>query len=218
MNPLPTPLRSLPDPRADRPAQSRRAGRAVAPVLLAAALSACAPLVTQSPNEGLRPVNVQKGESGNRLMLAGHDVVAYFTEGRHRIGQPAIASVYKGVTFQFASAEHKAKFDADPMAYMPQYNGYCTNGIVYGIPWGGDPDSWMMIDGKLYMFGGKGSRDAFNLDRPANIKLADAYWKDEVEGSNAFIQRSKRMVFRVPHYKSGSELAKMVAESGGAAK
>ncbi len=32
-------------------------------------------------------------------------------------------------------------------------------------------------------------------------------------GSHSFWQRGKRLVFRVPHYKSGEELAKMVAEA-----
>ena len=45
----------------------------------------------------------------------------------------------------------------------------------------------------------------------ANTALADKYWKEEVEGSNSFFQRSKRLVFRVPHYLSGDELAKAVA-------
>ena len=53
---------------------------------------------------------------------------------------PAIKSVYKDVTFRFASAEHKKMFDAAPEKYLPQFGGYCTNGIVYGIPWGGDAD------------------------------------------------------------------------------
>jgi len=54
-------------------------------------------------------------------------------------------------------------FDASPEKYIPQFNGYCTNGIVYGIPWGGG-ENFEIIDGKLYMFGGQGSRDAFMLD------------------------------------------------------
>ena len=53
--------------------------------------------------------------------------------------------------------------------------------------------------------------DAFLLDVPGNIKLADQYWTAEVDGSNSFWQRSKRLVLRVPHYKSGEELAKEVA-------
>jgi hypothetical protein len=43
------------------------------------------------------------------------------------------------------------------------------------------------------------------------LKLAQKYWDEEVKGSNSFWQRSKRIVFKVPHYKSGEDLAKMVA-------
>jgi hypothetical protein len=67
-----------------------------------------------------------------------------------------------------------------------------------------------MIDGKLYIFGGAGSKAAFELDVPGNLKLAQKYWDEEVKGSNSFVQRSWRMVFRVPHYKSGEELAALV--------
>lgn len=175
------------------------------------ALAGCAPMVTQSPGQGLSPVNAISDGEDKHLMLAGHDVVSYFTQNRHAAGQPTIKSVHKGVTFRFASAEHKALFDAAPEKYLPQYGGYCANGIVYGIPWGGDANTWTMIDGKLYIFGGAGSRDAFLLDPRGNLALAEKYWKTEVEGANAFIQRSKRLAFRVPHYKSGEELARAVA-------
>ena len=186
-------------------------------ILLAGALSAlvsgCAPLVTQSPGQGLSPVNAVSEGEDKHLMLFGHDVVSYFTEKTHRPGDPRIKSVYKGVTFRFSRPEHKALFDAAPEKYLPQYGGYWTNGIVYGIPWGGDADRWEMIGGKLYIFGGKGSRDAFMLDVPRNMALADKYWNEEVNGANAFWQRSKRLVLRVPHYKSGAELAEEVAKA-----
>ena len=173
-------------------------------------LAGCAPLVTQSPGKGLSPVNAISEGDDKHLILFGHDVVSYFTEGRHRLGSPAHKSVHEGVTFRFASAEHKALFDAAPGQYIPQYGGYCANGIVYGIPWGGDADAWRIIDGKLYIFGGAGSRDAFILDVPGNLALADRYWREEVRGANAFVQRLKRLVIRVPHYRSGEELARAV--------
>lgn len=179
----------------------------------ALALSGCAPLVTQSPGKGLSPVNAVAEGEDKHLMLFGHDVVSYFIEATHRAGNPAIKSVYKDVTFRFSKPEHKSLFDANPEKYLPQFGGYCTNGIVYGIPWGGDADTWRVIDGKLYIFGGRGSRDAFLLDVPRNMALANKYWAEEVNGSNAFWQRSKRMVFRVPHYKSGAELAEDVAKA-----
>jgi YHS domain-containing protein len=188
---------------------------AYAPWILAAALalSGCSAMVAQNPSGALKPVNAVPAEGSERLMLAGHDVVAYFTLGRHALGSAQYSSVYEGVNFRFASAEHKALFDAAPQKYLPQYGGYCANGIVYAIPWGGDADSWRMIDGKLYIFGGAGSKQGFELDIPANIALADRYWADEVKGSNSFVQRGYRLTFRVPHYKSGEELAKMVAEA-----
>ena len=177
----------------------------------AVAVSGCAPLVTQSPGQGLSPVNAISEGEDKHLMLFGYDVVAYFTDNTHRKGDPAIKTVYKDVTFRFATAEHKKMFDAAPEKYIPQFGGYCTNGIVYGIPWGGDADVWEMIDGKLYIFGGRGSHDAFMLDVPRNMALANKYWNEEMNGSNAFWQRSKRLVFRVPHYKTGKELAEEVA-------
>ena len=190
--------------------------RLVLAALFAITLSACAPLITQSPNGSIRPLNAVAEGDDAHLMLFGHDVVAYFTESRHRKGDPAIKSVIDGVTFRFATAEHKALFDREPARYIPQYNGYCANGIVYGIPWGGDADSWRIINGKLYTFGGKGSRDGFYVDVPRNIALADKYWSEEVKGSNAFLQRVKRYIFnRVPHYKSGEELAEEVRRTGG---
>jgi YHS domain-containing protein len=181
--------------------------------LALAGLAGCAPMVTQSPGQGLSPVNAVSEGEDRHLMLFGADVVSYFTDKADRKGSPAIKSVYKGVTFRFATPEHKAMFDAAPEKYIPQFGGYCTNGIAYGIPWGGDADNWEMIDGKLYMFGGKGSHDAFNLHPVENMKLAQRYWAEEVNGSNAFFQRAKRLVFRVPHYKTGEELAAEVARA-----
>ncbi len=191
--------------------------RLLAPLLAAAAiaLAGCAPLLTQSPGQGLSPVNAVADGEDKHLMLFGHDVVSYFTEGRQRAGSPAHKSVHKGVTFRFASAEHKKLFDEAPAKYIPQYGGYCANGIAYGIPWGGDADTWRIIDGRLYIFGGAGSRDAFLLDERGNLALAERYWKEEVEGSNAFWQRAKRLVFRVPHYKTGEQLAAEVARAKG---
>lgn len=186
----------------------------VAAILAAALLlGGCAPMFTQSPGQGLSPVNAVAEGEDRHLMLFGHDVVSYFTAGRHELGSPAHKSVYEGVTFRFASAEHKRLFDAEPAKYLPQFGGYCANGIVYGIPWGGNADTWRILDGKLYIFGGAGSRDAFLLDPARNLALAQKYWKEEVEGSNAFWQRAKRLVLRVPHYKTGAQLAEEVTQA-----
>jgi YHS domain-containing protein len=188
-----------------------RGALAAAALAVSVPLAGCAPFVTQSPGEGLSPVNAVKDGDDAHLMLFGYDVVSYFTDHKELRGSPDIKSVYRDVTFRFATPGHKAMFEASPEKYIPQFGGYCTNGIVYGIPWGGDADVWEMFDGKLYIFGGKGSRDAFMLDPQRNLALASKYWNDEVNGSNAFVQRTYRLIWRVPHYKSGKELADEVA-------
>lgn len=182
------------------------------------ALAGCSAMRAQNPSSALQPVNAVADGDDERVMLKGHDVVAYFTQGHHALGSNQFKSVYEGVTFRFASAEHKALFDANPKKYQPEYGGFCANGIAYGIPWGGDADTWRMIDGRLFINGGAASKAAFELDLKRNIELADRYWREEVAGSNSFWQRSKRLVFRVPHYKTGAELAAEVAAANPPAK
>jgi YHS domain-containing protein len=177
------------------------------------ALAGCGAMSAQNPSSTLKPVNAVEIPPDARVMLKGADVVAYFTQNAYVQGNPSFKSTYEGVSFYFASAEHKAAFDQAPARYLPQYGGYCANGVVYGIPWGGDADTWKLIDGKLYIFGGEGSKDGFELDEKANLALAEKYWNEEVKGSNSFVQRAKRMVVRVPHYQSGEALAKAVAEA-----
>jgi YHS domain-containing protein len=178
---------------------------------LVGGLSGCGALSAQNPSSALKPVNAVEMPPSERVMLKGADVVAYFTEGAYRQGAAEHQSTLDGVSFWFASAAHKAQFDQSPQRYLPQYGGYCANGIAYGIPWGGDADTWKLIDDKLYIFGGQASQDGWELDEPANLALAEKYWAEEVKGNNSFFQRTKRLVLRVPHYKSGEQLASEVA-------
>ena len=190
--------------------------RSLLVALAVLALSGCGALTAQNPSGKYTPVNAVAEGDDSRVMLKGADVVAYFVDGKYAAGKPQFTSKYEDVTFRFASAEHKALFDKEPGKYLPQFGGYCANGIAYAIPWGGDADTWKIIDGKLYIFGGQASKDAFELDEKKNLALAESYWKDEIAGSNSFIQRSRRLIFRVPHYQSGEELAQAVAKAKGA--
>lgn len=152
-------------------------------------------------------MNTVKDGTDDALMLKGHDPVAYFTQGRHVLGDPQLRAQHAGVTYRFANAANRDAFNREPTKYAPQFGGYCTNGIAYGIPWGGDPDTFKIIEGKLYIFGGSTSRDYFLMDEKRNMEFANKYWKDEIEGSNATVRRYWRLVNRVPNYKTGAELA-----------
>jgi YHS domain-containing protein len=156
---------------------------------------------------GAGPHNLAADGQDGRLMLKGHDPVSYFKVGKHLAGNPAIKAEHEGVIYRFVSEDNKAAFVKEPQRYIPQFGGYCTNGIAYGIPWGGDPDTFKIIDGKLYIFGGKDSMNYFLMEEKRNLELAHRHWKEEIAGRNALVQRSYRLVIRVPHYKTGKELA-----------
>jgi YHS domain-containing protein len=165
----------------------------------------------QNPGGAYSPVNAHEQDGQSRLMLKGYDVVSYFTQNKHALGKAEFRSNYEGITFQFANAEHKALFDKEPTKYLPQYGGYCADGVLYGIPWGGDADTWIMKEGKLYIFGGQSSKDAWELNLHDNYATADKMWNGEMKGTNSFYQRLKRLAFKVPYYNSGGELAALVA-------
>lgn len=176
-------------------------------------LSGCSAMQAQNPTGNYKPVNAVADSVQQRLFLKGADVTAYFTLGAYVQGKPEFASRYEGVDFRFASAQSKALFDQSPARYLPEYGGYCANGVMFGTPWGGDADSWKITNGKLYLYGGQVSKAAFLLKESDNIDLADRYWAQEIKGSNSFFQRTKRLIFRVPHYQTGAEQARQVAES-----
>lgn len=185
--------------------------RLISVAALTLALAGCGAMTAQNPSSSLKPVNAVADADDSRVMLKGADVVAYFTQNKYVQGTNQFKTLYEDVTFRFSSAENKALFDKEPKKYQPEYGGYCADGLVYAIPWGGDADTFRMMNGKLYIFGGQSSKDAFELDVPRNLALADKYWKEEVAGNNSFFQRLKRLTVRVPHYKSGEDLAKEVA-------
>ena len=159
-----------------------------------------------SPNAG--PFRTISDGADDKLMLMGYDAVAYFTQNDAVKGDPAIKAEHLGVTWRFASEANRAAFLKSPEQYMPQFGGFCANGINYAVPWGagGGPNTWRIYRGKLYVFGGQSSRDQFEMDTQVNLKRAHQYWNDEVTGSNAVLERIKRLVFRVPHYKSDKAL------------
>jgi hypothetical protein len=175
--------------------------------LLGGSLPALSKAADGSVDQG-PPFRTTSDAQAERLMLMGHDPVAYFTQNEAILGDPTIQSDHQGVTWRFSSAENQAEFLRDPAKYMPQFGGFCSNGINYAVPWGagGGPNTWRIYRGRLYVFGGQSSRDQFEMDTELNLQRAHHYWTDEIAGSSALIVRTKRLIFRVPHYKTDAAL------------
>lgn len=108
--------------------------------------------------------------------LSGYDPVAYFTVGAPTLGDDAHTSEHEGVTYRFASAEHKATFDADPAAYVPAYGGFCAFGTAMGRKFPGDPEQWTIENGTLYVNLNAKIKERWSANIPGFIKGADNNW------------------------------------------
>ena len=94
-----------------------------------------------------------------RVILKGYDAVAYFTEGKPVKGDPKFAYDFDDSRYHFASAKHREMFAANPEKYAPQFGGYCTGSMARGVKNEGDPNAWVIRDGRLYVFGNTGVYD-----------------------------------------------------------
>ncbi|MEM5518782.1 YHS domain-containing (seleno)protein [Henriciella sp. AS95] len=110
--------------------------------------------------------------------VQGHDVVAYFTEGKPVKGSNDFTTKYQGATFKFSSAENLAAFKADPARYAPQYGGYCAWAVAEGKTAKGDADHWKIVDGKLYLNYNKKIQERWELDQAKFIVNADTNWPE----------------------------------------
>ena len=55
------------------------------------------------------------------LAIKGYDPVAYFTDGKPTQGLPEFTYQWDEHRYQFASAQHRDMFKADPVRYAPQF-------------------------------------------------------------------------------------------------
>ena len=108
--------------------------------------------------------------------INGYDPVAYFTDGKPMKGSGYHVADFEGVTYAFASKEHKEMFEAKPEKYMPAYGGYCAYGVAVGKKFVIDPEAWKIVDKKLYLNLDRDIQKKWLKDVPGYIKKADANW------------------------------------------
>jgi hypothetical protein len=117
---------------------------------------------------------VNTGYFGN-VAIKGYDPVAYFTEQRAVKGNESISHRWLGAEWKFSNEKHKALFVETPVKFAPQYGGFCADGVAYGdFTTNIDPQSWRIIEGKLYL----------NYDQGSAAEL------EEVEGQLAKIEKN----------------------------
>jgi YHS domain-containing protein len=142
-------------------------------LFISAALSAAAVAV----GGRLRAAELASLASGKRIALSGYDPVSYFDNGRPEKGSREFWVVFGDAVYLFSSANHRELFVADPERYAPQYHGYCTIKMSQGKRAEADPEAWIIMGGKLYVFRSKKGRDRFNTDRAKFVTKANAAWQ-----------------------------------------
>ena len=125
----------------------------------------------------------QQFNTKKNLALEGYDPVSYF-DGSPAEGDPDLKYVFKGITYQFASAGNLAKFKTTPDKYEPAYGGWCA----YAMGESGekvkiDPETFKILDGKLYLFynfWGNNTLEDWKKNEKKLKDAADLNWKNIV--------------------------------------
>jgi YHS domain-containing protein len=86
------------------------------------------------------------------LAIAGYDPVAYFTDHKQMLGSANLELRYAGVIWRFSNIGNREAFAGRPDVYMPQFGGYDPLGVTRGVAVAGNPNVWLIADGRLYLF------------------------------------------------------------------
>jgi len=117
------------------------------------------------------------------IALHGFDPVAYFAQNKAVKGDAQLTAAYHGVTYEFASKEDQAAFQANPEKYVPQYGGFCAFAVSRGLKADIDPHEFAIKDGKLYVNNSDRAQNLFVEDVKGNIEKADRNWPDVAKQS-----------------------------------
>lgn len=119
--------------------------------------------------------NTKKG-----YVAEGYDVVSYF-DNLAAEGKKEFTTEHDGVNYKFVSKEHLGTFMDNPNKYIPQYGGYCAYAISENKKVNIDPDSFQIMDGKLYLFYDSflaHTLKSWNEEGPEKLRQkADENWK-----------------------------------------
>ena len=129
-------------------------------------LAQCTPSRTRQP-EVFAPAGVA---------INGYDPVGYFVEDQPVNGSEEYAYTWKDATWYFATKENLETFKSNPEKYAPQYGGYCAYGAYEDHTAPTEPDTWTIVDGKLYLNYNIEVRDLWRQNPVEHIKVADKNW------------------------------------------
>ncbi|MGC1693713.1 MAG: YHS domain-containing (seleno)protein [Pseudolabrys sp.] len=136
--------------------------------------------------EGIFAVPAILAASGDRIVidadsglaLSGFDPVAYFTDGKPKIGRPGLELRRGDTIWRFRNEGNRAAFAEHPKVYTPRFGGYDPVAVARGVSVPGHPLFWSVTGDRLYLFYSAEARTAF-LAEPGNIiEAAERKWPE----------------------------------------
>lgn len=112
------------------------------------------------------------------LAISGFDPVAYFVDGKPKIGRANLELWDKGVVWRFTNEGNRAAFAEHPEVYTPRFGGYDPVAVARGISVPGYPLFWAINGQRLYLFYNAEARTAFLTEPEALIERATRKWPE----------------------------------------
>ena len=109
----------------------------------------------------------------NDIAIEGYSPVSYFTEGEAQKGLPRFAAIHEGKIYYLRSSEQMTIFNQNPEKYIPALGAHCPYSLALGRDVAIDPESFEIIDGRLYLFHKSEELDALSAwkkqDKPQKL-------------------------------------------------
>lgn len=117
-------------------------------------------------------------DADSGLALSGFDPVAYFTDGKPKIGRPGLELRRGDTIWRFRNEGNRAAFAEHPKVYTPRFGGYDPVAVARGVSVPGHPLFWSVTGDRLYLFYSVQARATF-LAEPGNIiEAAERKWPE----------------------------------------
>ena len=126
----------------------------------------------------LASAGVDTETDSNGVILAGHDVVAYFTQNKPVKGNAEYTAVHNDAIYRFSSQANRDAFAANPAKYAPAYGGYCAYGTTFGKKFDIDGKAFEIVDGVLYVNKNLEVKKAWSEAVPKHINEANGQWPE----------------------------------------
>ena len=110
-------------------------------------------------------------------VLDGYDVVSYFSDAGPQKGNTDYGMRYDKKIYAFSNLENATKFAENPEKYLPQYDGNCAYGMVYGTESSVDPLVYNIVGDKIFFMINHGTQKRWKKRAPYYIKRSDRAWK-----------------------------------------